>query len=381
MFKKILSFFTAFCLTVGILASAFSVSAENIYKGKISIDTVSAVTGDTIIVPIRITENPGLMATTISITYDSAALELNYYYKGNILRDYTVVPHPDKNIIRFVNCESADKTSDGVLVNLQFKVKDTAEAGFHKMSIEYNAGDFCNWDLDRIMPEIIPGGVEVAFNGNNCSHKTYGEWTVAAQATCEEKGADQRICKTCGHVELRDTEPKGHTYSDKWTIDQPATAEQDGIMTRYCVWCTDYVDRITFSLQQSEEGEIRNDLNAETPNSNFIENIFKEQNPGKELTASRPLDGNSNTDSNSSDSSNTVSQNNDTDKNSKNNITDNKIINDTIDSVIGSLSPEAADNEITLSDIISKISEVFPNFETLTDVFKVSLAVLIALVL
>lgn len=359
MLKKIVSLLIVICLIFTLFSGISTISAEKVHKGKISIDKVSAVTGDTIIVPIRITENPGLMATTISITYDSSALEFNYYYKGNILRDYTVVAHPNKNIIRFVNCESADKTSDGVLVNLQFIVKDTAEAGFHEMSVQYNAGDFCNWDLDKIMPEIIPGGVDVAFNGNNCTHKKYNDWTVAAEPTCEENGANQRICKTCGHIELKSVEPFGHTYSDKWTVDRPATAEQDGIMTRYCIWCNDYVDRITFSLEQAKEDNIKNQENAENSNTASLENIFKEQNPNKELTQSRPLDDN------------------------KKNENSNSSVSDSTDNTIGSTIGESNTESNAIADltVMDKIAEVLPNFKDILNIFKISIAILMLLVI
>lgn len=370
MYKKIISFIITICITVGIFSVPLTVSSKSVYEGKISIDKVSAVTGDTVIVPVRISNNPGLMATTISITYDSAALELNYYYKGDILRDYTVVPHPDKNIIRFINCESADKTSDGVLVNLQFKVNDNAEVGLHELSIQYNEGDFCNWELDKIMPEIISGGIEVAFNGNNCSHKSYYDWTVAAEPTCKDNGAEQRICKTCGHIEVRELEPFGHKYSDKWTVDRPATANQDGIMTKYCIWCDDYVDRITFSLQQTEDGGIKNQANAENSNSSFIENIFKEQNPGKELTQNKPLENNENNIGNSSD--NKLSDSSD------NSIQDS---DNAIDKVMGSASEDQKETPKALLEFLSILSEYFPNIETLLNIFKIPFAILIFMVI
>lgn len=383
--KRFLSVAVIICLLATLFSNTFIFSAKEVYGATISIDKVSAVVGDTVIVPIRIKDNPGLMATTVSITYNPDALEINYYYKGDILRDYTVQPHPDKNIIRFVNCESEDKVKDGVLINLQFKVKDNAEADFHEISIDYNSGDFCNYDLDRIMPKIEAGGVEVAFNGSNCKHKKYGEWTVAAAPTCDECGAEQRICKTCGHIELRDIAALGHTYSDTWTIDQPATKTEDGIMTRYCIRCDDYVDRITFSLAQSEEGKINNTDGGKVENNKFLENLFKEQNNGKELTTSRPASNPNNApngfgsvsgtgnlpapNSNSSSGSNPSKQDSaDTD------------LAETIGSILdgADILPENATQSVSLSAILAKIAEVFPNFDTIVNLFSVAIVLLLA---
>jgi len=400
MLKKLISFILVLCLTATLCVSGFTASAAIVNAGKIEIDRVSAVTGDTVVVPIRMTENPGIMAITISITYNSKALEYEKLLYGNIVNDYTVVAHPDKNIIRFVNCESRDRTATGALVYLQFKVKEDAEADFHEMDIEYSAGDFCNWNLDKIMPEVTPGGVEVAFNGNNCTHKKYGEWTVAAEPSCDESGLDQRVCQTCGHIDLRDNAPIGHVYSDKWTIDQPATKEQDGIMTRYCIRCDDYVDRITFSLSQSEEGNIKNEINEDVLVDDYTEEIFKEQYPDKELTDSKPAatkkedNSSENKDSSSSGSDNTSSsdshQSSDTD--SKNNVADKKDDSskpdsnsdkkgNTITEIIDSIAPEVENSAGESVSVLEKIAEVFPNFENITNAFELAIIIIILLVI
>lgn len=383
--KRFLSVTIILCLIITLFSNTFTFSAKEVYGATISIDKVSAVVGDTVIVPIRIKNNPGLMATTISITYNSDALEINYYYKGDFLRDYTVQPHPDKNIIRFVNCEAEDKIKDGVLVNLQFKVKDTADADFHEISIDYKSGDFCNYDLDRIMPKIETGGVEVAFNGSNCKHKKYGEWTVAAAPTCDECGAEQRVCNTCGHIELRDIAALGHTYSDSWTIDKPATKTEDGMMTRYCIRCDDYVDRITFSLAQAEDGKIDNTEGAKEENNKFLENLFKEQNKGKELTTSKPASN----PNNAPNGFGSVSGTGNLPAENSNSVLDEKPSNqdsagtgltETIGSILegSDILPNSTTNGVTLSAILAKIAEVFPNFNTIANSFSVAIVLLLA---
>ncbi|MBR7133919.1 MAG: hypothetical protein IKD04_10360 [Clostridia bacterium] len=284
MLKRLAVLILCICLIFGGVFG-INASAEVIRGGHIKIDTVSGVTGNSVLVAVRIKDNPGIMAITVSITYNSKALTYEKFYLGNVIEDYTVVAHPDKNIIRFVNCESSDINKDGVLLYLRFKIKEDAEAELHEIGLEYSEGDFCNWDLDKIMPEVTTGGVDVAFNGNNCSHKKYGEWTVAAEPSCEEKGAEQAVCQKCGNVKLRDTDPIGHEYSDQWTVDKEATKEAPGEMSRHCIRCSKTVDRITFNLEQSEEGKIENKPGTQIPvTDKFAEEIFKEQYPGEELT-------------------------------------------------------------------------------------------------
>lgn len=368
MFKKIISFLLSICILCGIYISSFTVSAEQIHKGIITIDTLSGVTGDTVIVPIRMAENPGIMAMTISITYNAEALTYEKYYFGDVVNDYYVVDHPTKNLLRFVNCEKRDKSKNGTILSLQFKIKENAEADFHKIDIKYSAGDFCNWNLDKVMPTIVPGGVEVAFNGNNCKHRKYGAWETVAVANCKQSGAEQRICKTCGHTDLRETPPAGHQYSDNWTIDEPATPEKDGMMSRYCIYCDHYVDRITFSYENVEEGGIDNNTSADVPINDYTEGIFKDQFPDKELTgtaSSTPQNTASENSSIQSDNSSDSGQNNSSEISSEEEDT-------------SSGSDNKPQNPLTTLD---KLTEAFPEFEKIVECFKIAGIIILILFL
>lgn len=371
MLKKIIVFLLTVCIMCSVGITAFNVSAAQIHEGKITIDTISAVTGDTIIIPIRMENNPGIMAMTISITYNAEALTYERYYFGDVVNDYYVVDHPTKNLLRFVNCEKKDKARNGTILSLQFKVKDNAEADFHKISIDYSAGDFCNWNLDKIMPEIVSGGVEVAFNGNNCKHKKYGDWTTVAVATCKQSGAKQRICKVCGHTDIRQTDPVGHTYSDSWTIDEPATPEKDGLMSRYCLHCDHYVDRMTFSYENVGEGNIDNSESADVPINDYTEGIFKEQFPDKELTSNSSSPSGTTSDTNSGTSSATQSGNTNSGQTDNNTSSE-----DNTDS--SSTQTDITENPITALD---KLTEAFPKFEKIVEYFKVAALILLILIL
>lgn len=276
--KHIVCVITAFALLLGIVN--ISVNAENYSDGHIIIDTVSAVTGDTVIVKLNMENNPGIMAMTISITYDSSALSYQKFYRG-YLRDYMVVDHPDKNLIRLVNCESINFRDNDTMISLEFKVKDNAEFGFYPISVEYKSGDFCNFNLKKFMPKITSGGVDIAFNGNNCSHKKYDEWQTVAKPSCENPGAEQRNCIKCGHADIKEIPAVGHDYEDLWTIDKPATAESSGIMSRHCKNCDSSTDTLTFSLEQSEEEKLQNNSGSVVNKSEFTDKLVKEQLPEK----------------------------------------------------------------------------------------------------
>lgn len=282
IFKQLLCLLCAAAIAFG----SFCVSAES-GQGTITVDTVSAITGDTVIVKVSIENNPGIMAMTLSLTYDSNALTYEKFYRSSILRDYTVADHPEQNLIRFVNCENGNVRKNGTFVSFQFKVKDDASYDFHPISISYKAGDFCNWKLEKLMPEIVSGGVDVAFNGNNCRHSKYGAWSVVAEPACTEPGAKQRVCEKCGHIDIAEIAPVGHDFEENWTIDRPATAESDGVMTRHCKYCDAVTDTLTFSLEQSDRLDIgNNEGNTEIP-SDFLDTLIKEQLPDGITESSR----------------------------------------------------------------------------------------------
>ncbi len=292
MKKRILAFGVVLSLLCGLIILPTNVSAVQINKGKIQIDTVEGVTGGDVVVPIRIIENPGIMAVTVSVTYDPNVLKYDGFYYGGVFNDYTIADHPSRKLIRVVICDTRDKTKDGKIISFKFKIAEDAKAELTKIDMQYSSGDICNWYLDKIMPEVVSGGVNVAFNGKNCTHKgLYGDWTVVSEPVCKEVGVKERVCSQCGAKDYAEIEPIGHTYSDTWTVDKPATAESDGTMSRYCIRCDDYVDRITFSLEDSEKENIDNTIWEDLDDKETGEELFKEQNPGKKPTV------NSNTES------------------------------------------------------------------------------------
>lgn len=356
MVKKISSAVICFCMVLGLIFSAPVVFAADINQGVIEIDTVEGITGDTVVVPIKITQNPGIMAVTVSVTYDPDVLKYAGFYYGDIFTDYTIAVHPDRRLIRLVICERRNKTNDGTIVSFKFKIADNAKAELTKIGLEYGKGDFCDWDLNKIMPQIVPGGINVAFNGKNCTHKSYGEWKVVSEPVCEEVGISERVCKQCGHKELKETAAIGHTYSDSWTVDKPATAEAEGTMSRYCIRCDDYVDRVNFSLEQSESSGIKNEIWQDITDNKVGEELFKEQNPDKELTPNEHPADQKNEDNNSN------------------------ILN--ADDIINSILPDGDDSsESDVPSVTEKIEEVIPEYRTLFDVFKIAFAVLVLLII
>lgn len=286
MLKKRLVRIICVVLSLSAVLCSLSVTAtERTSDGHIIIDTVTAVNGDSVMVKFKMEENPGIMAMTFSITYDSSALTYEKFYRG-YLTDYTIADHPEKNLIRFVNCQNGNNYTNAYFVALQFKVKEDADFGFYPIDIEYQSGDFCNWSLEKLMPEITSGGISIEYNGKNCSHKKYGDWETAAEPACLEGGIEQRFCVKCGHCDQRETKPVGHNYSEVWTVDKPATAESSGTMSRHCTRCDATTDLLTFTLPEAEENNFENSVLEEIKPSDFTDKLKEEQLPESDASES-----------------------------------------------------------------------------------------------
>lgn len=254
----------------------------------VTVATVKGNVGDTVYVPISISNNPGISGFTITITYNSKALKYVSYTKGAAFTDnFMLKEHPDKNYIKIAGVErTKDSTNNGDILTLKFSIAKDATAELHKIDVEYKKGNFANRKLESIEHKIISGGIDVAYSpeAKNCPHKTYGKWEVVSNPTCTNKGAEQRICTVCGHRDTRETATIDHVYEDKWTIDTPATAEKDGVMTRHCKHCIATTDKITFPFKDTQKEDIDNSVGTEVPKNDYTENLYNEQYPDKKPT-------------------------------------------------------------------------------------------------
>lgn len=356
MLHKFFAVISALIITFSLLTVGFTASAEE--KCIVKVETVSAITGDEVFVNLLIENNPGIMAMTISITYDPDALKYMAYYYGNVFTDYTVAAHPSRRLIRLVISEKRDLTGDGIIASFKFKVLDDAEYDLHKMTVEYSSGDFCNSDLVRIMPQIVPGGVDVQYNGTNCTHKKYEEWTEKIAPSCDKEGIEQRKCVKCPHTESRNTDPIGHTFSDKFTVDIAATEDMPGIMSRHCIRCNATTEETTFTLDDSQKGEIENKSEAEVPENEVVSGIINEQHPDRNEKEENKKPDSDNTDENINEEEKTEEQ---------------------IKDILEIISPDSDKDEAV--DIEDKLREAIPKIDLIITIITIALIILLVFVL
>lgn len=192
MFRKTLAILFSVCLIATSLCLGTTAVGQTVEGGNIKIDSVEAYAGNEIIVGINIENNPGIMALTVSISYDSSRFNYLSFDKGNVFTDYTVAAQPENNRIRFVVCESKNKTQNGAMIYIRFEILENVSVGTYPITLDYSLGDFSNYAMDYIMPTVENGGVTVL----HCDHPE-SEW-VLTDPTFETEGNKSLVCKVCG---------------------------------------------------------------------------------------------------------------------------------------------------------------------------------------
>ncbi len=290
-------FFAVLLCIILMFAVNLTVSAEN--RATISLSNKTAVPGDSVTIAVDIQNNPGIMAMSFCITYDSSAFEYLGYENGYISSN--VNDHPDKGHITVTNVANKNNNTDGTIISVNFKVKDTASPKKHKITIaninrdkfgENLTGCFSQFGETTVMPDVSAGSVTVGATCTNSPH-FYSAWSIDIKPTCNGKGTKSRVCARCGHIEEQDIDP-AHEFETEWTVDRVATPEQDGIMSRHCKYCDAVTDKLTFKYTEITPTPPADDNDSSNTSNNGSED-------------------------NSSDNSNNNSSNNSTDNSSGNN--------------------------------------------------------------
>ena len=177
--------FLAMLLSVLMLVSCFAmtVSADIIYNdteldwsafsGVFSVGSVKAKPGDTIVIPVSVENNPGIISLKVAVSYDASVLELVSAESGDFVveeqEDVTVGSPsfgPVENnpfTISWVDALApGNNTSNGVVANLTFKVKEDAADGDTEISVSFNPNDVFDYNTENVAFVCKAGTVTVS---------------------------------------------------------------------------------------------------------------------------------------------------------------------------------------------------------------------------
>ncbi len=164
---RLLSIFTILCL----LASITTMSAGT-PDTRISTSTVAALTGGNASVSLNLEGNPGIWGLKLRITYDHDALTLKSVGEGIVFLpdEFTLSENLNKDpfIIVANGSDLVNKTQDGCIVTLNFKVSRNASESVYPIFVEVvQAIDVDGYDLNlsadngriSVTDDYIPGDI------------------------------------------------------------------------------------------------------------------------------------------------------------------------------------------------------------------------------
>ena len=132
-------------------------------KITITVENVSDKAGETVMVPIYISNNTGVAGATITVTY-SPKLTLTAAASGTAFEalDFTHTEglHNPTNLMW--DSQSDEATADGVIANLSFVIPNNAKTGDkYEVKCSYRYGDIYNNNWDDLTPVVVDGIITV----------------------------------------------------------------------------------------------------------------------------------------------------------------------------------------------------------------------------
>lgn len=161
--KKILSIILSLAMIITFFSPVKIQAAES--AATLTVEDVTAVSGDTVEVKASIANNPGIMGAVIKVEYDDG-LELIDSKSGDVFSGMSMTkPGKYTSSCKFVwdaMDMSSDSIKDGEALILTFKVSDTAEVGTElNVKLSYTDGDVIDSNLNPVDLKIENGKVTV----------------------------------------------------------------------------------------------------------------------------------------------------------------------------------------------------------------------------
>ena len=267
MKRILLKLGVAICIISSIFSMGIFVKAEGT-DPTVSVSSVTAIPGDTVVISVDIANNPGIQAMSFTLSYDPDIVTFQEFTNGKFSGVMTQ-NHQDNGYFSFVNCDTKNVYYNGMIFSLTFKVNEDAAPGDYAFKIQNISpsqkgddltGCFANSEHTAITPIVSNGRITVGETCSNSGHK-FSEWVETVKPSCEGKGAKTRSCtrEGCGHTELKEIAALGHDFEDKWTVDKAATETEKGVMSRHCKNCSAVKDETPFALEISEEKDFKNE--------------------------------------------------------------------------------------------------------------------------
>ena len=133
----------------------------------LSVESVKASAGDKLVtVRISVKDNPGILGMRFSVSYDESVLTLTGALNGDAVSRILTLTKA-KTLCSGCNFVwdgieiDTEDVKDGTVLELQFRVSDSAAAGNYPITIRYISGDIVDNDLQKLSPYIQNGYISI----------------------------------------------------------------------------------------------------------------------------------------------------------------------------------------------------------------------------
>lgn len=176
--KKFLSIAMVAVMLVALCSTVFAADGATMTVG-----TVDGYRGEKVVVPVVVSNNPGIAAATVTITYDTNNLKLNKVETG---ADFPGLLERSAKIVWVTSAtdddgNKIDVTANSAIFNLTFTVLDTAADGNYPIELTIaERGGATNLAEQNVTFTAVNGAIKVA---EKPATTTPAPATTAAAAT------------------------------------------------------------------------------------------------------------------------------------------------------------------------------------------------------
>ena len=169
-YKKLFACIISLSLLWMIAFPTFAVSTARVFA-----DSVQAVPGKTVSIPVKIENNPGLMGFKLTFDDSPKTLSKPKVQKGSVTKNGMMndsITSQTNGSFDVVWSDSSETAENGVLMILQFEVKENASDGKYDIKCTYSQDDTFNEKLESVHLNVSNINVEISKQVNL---KTVGE--------------------------------------------------------------------------------------------------------------------------------------------------------------------------------------------------------------
>lgn len=189
---------------VFVFAALMNVPAAAAKTPAITAASAEGVSGETVVVSVSMSDNPGVASVTLHVEYDDSVLELiDVVDTGLMPGKMHTAKYTEPYILTWDNdTASKDICVEGILVNLVFRVAENAKAGEYPIRLVCPTDGILNYHVQNVDFELQDGVVSVEAKSSSAPEEKHMHTMIKisrSEATCCREGnVEYWMCTSCG---------------------------------------------------------------------------------------------------------------------------------------------------------------------------------------